>query len=274
MYRMIVSDLDETLLNSQHKVGDNNLYWINKARKEKGVYFVPATGRIYAMISDILQDLELYNVEKEYVISGNGAMITENKDNQMLHFDGMPFEDMEAIMKFATTQDVCVELFTEDTVYVYNVNDYERNVLSHITGNFVYLDDPDVSFLKDTPIVKILYMNLNTDYLKSLEPLMKPLTKNVQVSYSSNRYMEFNRLGVDKGKAVLWLANMLNIDIKDVIVCGDNYNDVAMLEVAGLSVAANNAVEDVKKICDVVTDNDLNDGVLAEVIQKYIFVEE
>ena len=274
MYRMIVSDLDETLLNSEHKVGENNLYWINKARTEKGVYFVPATGRIYEMIADILEDLNLYNVEKEYVISGNGAMITENYQSQMLHFDGMPFEDMEAIMKFATTCDVCVELFTKDTVYVYNVNDYEQNILNHITGKFVYLNSPDVSFLKDEPIVKLLYMNLDTDYLKSLEPQMKHITKNVQVSYSSNRYMEFNRKGVDKGQAVLWLANMLNIAIEDVIVCGDNYNDVAMLEVAGLSVAARNAVDDVKKMCDVVTDADMNEGVLAEVIQKYIFVEE
>ena len=273
MYRMIVSDLDETLLNSQHKVGSENLKWIKKAR-EKGVYFVPATGRIYAMISDILQDLALYNVEKEYVISGNGAMITENYQNKMLHFDGMPFEDMLGIMQFATTCDVCVELFTEDAVYVYNVNDYEQNILNQITGKFVYLDSADVSFLKDTPIVKILYMNRDTEYLKSLAPKMKHLTKDIEVSYSSNRYMEFNRKGVDKGKAVIWLANMLNIPIEEVIVCGDNYNDVAMLKVAGLSVAAQNAVSDVKNMCDVVTNADCNEGVLAEVIQKYIFSEE
>ena len=273
MYRMIVSDLDETLLNDAHKVGSENLKWIEKARKEKGVYFVPATGRIYEMISDILEDLGLYNQEKQYVISGNGAMITENYGSRMLHFDGLPFEDMKRIMDFALTKDVCVELFTKDTVYVYNVNAFEKQILDCLTGKFVYLESGDVSFLKDTPIVKILFMNRDVEYLHSLEKEMVHLTQDIQVSYSSNRYIEFNRKGVDKGKAVLWLANMLQIPIEEVIVAGDNYNDMAMLEVAGLSVAAQNAIAPVKEMCDVVTEADCNEGVVAEIIRKYIYEE-
>ena len=51
---------------------------------------------------------------------------------------------------------------------------------------------------------------------------------------------------------------------------GDNYNDLPMLEVAGLSVAAGNAVDDVKKVCDVVTKADNNEGVIAEIIERFI----
>ena len=51
---------------------------------------------------------------------------------------------------------------------------------------------------------------------------------------------------------------------------GDNYNDMSMLKVAGLSVAVGNAVEDVKEMCDVVTHLDNNEGAIAEIIERYI----
>lgn len=66
----------------------------------------------------------------------------------------------------------------------------------------------------------------------------------------------------------LWIVD---IDIKDVIAVGDNYNDMSMLKVAGLSVAAGNAVEDVKKVCNYTTEADNNEGVVAELIEKFIF---
>ena len=82
--------------------------------------------------------------------------------------------------------------------------------------------------------------------------------------------MEFNKIGVDKGQGLIHLAEILGIDIKDTIAVGDNYNDMPMLKVAGLSVAAQNAVDDVKKACDVTTNADNIEGVIAEIIERYI----
>ena len=113
---------------------------------------------------------------------------------------------------------------------------------------------------------------ISTDHAPhSDEEKLKPITDGcVAVSYSSNRYMEFNALGVDKGQGLIDLANKLGIDIKDTIAVGDNYNDISMLKVAGLAVAANNAVDDVKAICDYVTEANNNEGVVAEVIERFI----
>lgn len=88
--------------------------------------------------------------------------------------------------------------------------------------------------------------------------------------------MEFNSLGVDKGNRLTDLAKILDLDIKDTIAVGDNYNDMAMLKVVGLSVAAGNAVEDVKKVCNYTTGSDNNEGVvvkLVELIEGFIFRE-
>ena len=66
------------------------------------------------------------------------------------------------------------------------------------------------------------------------------------------------------------LALFFGVDLSECIAVGDNYNDLPMLEVAGLSVAAGNAVEDVKKVCDVVTKADNNEGVIAEIVERFI----
>lgn len=86
--------------------------------------------------------------------------------------------------------------------------------------------------------------------------------------------MEFNTLGVDKGAALKKLAEKLSIPIEETIAIGDNYNDLAMLEAAGLSVSAGNAVEDVKKVTKYTTRANNNEGVVAEVIRKFIYDED
>ena len=81
MYKIIASDLDETLLNRETRlVGVRNLEAIRRA-SEMGVKFVPASGRGYATIQKTLEELGLRNKENEYIISFNGGAITENKNN-------------------------------------------------------------------------------------------------------------------------------------------------------------------------------------------------
>ena len=75
---------------------------------------------------------------------------------------------------------------------------------------------------------------------------------------------------MSKYNSIKYLCKRENIRWNNTISFGDNYNDMPMLKVAGLSVAANNAVEDVKKACDVVTEADNNEGVIAEIIERFI----
>ena len=85
MYKIIACDLDETLLGSDRTIPERNIRAIRKAR-DMGLRFVPATGRGYHSVAPTLKDLDLFQKEKEYVISYNGGAITENKDWRLLHF--------------------------------------------------------------------------------------------------------------------------------------------------------------------------------------------
>ncbi len=274
-YKLIVSDLDETLLNDQHRCPQSNIDAIKKAREEYGVKFVCGTGRGYPSINRELQDIGLYDMAGEYSISYNGGAITENKDSRVITFKGLGFEKMKEIFQFGLNCDVCIHVYTIDSLYMFNANQGEIDRFNAHGTVFHVIEENSVDFLKDEKIAKILFQNLDVPYLKTLEPQMQHIVKeDVEVSYSSNRYIEFNARGVDKGQGVIELASILGIDIKDTIAVGDNYNDLSMLRVAGLSVAANNAVDDVKKECDYVTNANNNEGVIAELIAKFIFNED
>lgn len=273
-YKLIACDLDETLLNDQHRVGNRNVEAIQKARKEYGVKFVPATGRGFMQIQPELKELQLYDLPEEYVISFNGGALTENKDNRLIEFKGLDFEKMKQIFEAGLNFDVCIHVYTPEHLYVFNLSESERQRLLEQKLEVIYPEENSVDFLKDTPISKILYQNIDVPYLMSLEDGLKSITDGCcAVSYSSNRYMEFNALGVDKGQGLIDLANKLSIAIEDTIAVGDNYNDMAMLKVAGLAVAANNAVDEVKAACDYTTKANNNEGVVAELIEKFIFNE-
>ena len=270
MYKLIASDMDETLLNDQHKICQRNVELIMKA-KEKGVKFVPATGRGFMSIQHDLKTLGLYDEIGEYVISFNGGALTENKDNQLLSFEGLSFEKTKEIFEYGLNCDVCQHIYTKDKVYVFNLSESEAERIKNQKVECIIMEENNMDFLKDEPIAKILYQNTDVPYLMSLEPLMKNIWEGeCAVSYSSNRYMEFNKLGVDKGNGLKRLAKILGIDISETIAVGDNYNDMPMLKVAGLSVAAQNAVQDVKDACDITPDADNNMGVIAEIIERFI----
>ena len=104
----------------------------------------------------------------------------------------------------------------------------------------------------------------------SIEDDLKDITGDLDVSYSSNRYIEFNHQGVNKGQGLKKLTDILGVDIKETIAIGDNFNDLSMIKVAGLGVGVQNTVEDMKKECDVITKATNNENAVAEVISKYI----
>ena len=107
-------------------------------------------------------------------------------------------------------------------------------------------------------------------YLQQIEHEVADVTANLDVSYSSNRYLEFNARGVNKGAGLLRLADLLGVAREDTIAIGDNWNDFPMIEAAGLGVAVANAVEDMKPRCDYVCEASCDGNAVAEVIRKFV----
>lgn len=275
MYKLIACDLDETLLNDDKEICEANVRAIRKAEQEYGVKFVPATGRGYTCIDQVLHTLGVYDAKDEYTISNNGGVVTENKNYRELCFHELPFAKAKELVAYGYHKDVCIQVFTARDVYAFHLNEDERNWLFTFKPDAIICEGSDIDFLEGTRITKILFQNTDMDYLRKLEEEMRPITEgSVSTSFSSGRYLELNHTGVDKGIGLRELANHLGIDMKDTIAIGDNFNDMAMLKEAGLSIAVANAAEEIKQICDYVTTADNNEGAVAEAIEKFILQSE
>lgn len=272
MYKLILSDLDETLLVNHH-VPNFNVEAIKKAR-EQGVKFVPATGRAFNMIGEILKEIDAYQKEDEYSICFNGGLIVENKDNKILHFEGLGFTITKELFEVARRYDVCVLIFTLDCCYIFNADPDEVQRKTDQKAPFKVIDEYDMDFLKNDKIAKILFERRDMEYLMSIKKELYPTYKEkAAMSFSSNRYLEFNALGVDKGSGLKWLSHYLNIPIEQCVAVGDNYNDLEMIEVAGLGACVSSSNDDIKKASDVVLKKDYFEGAIKELIEDHILEE-
>ena len=269
MYKIIACDLDETLLTTAgRKVSAKNVAAINAAR-ELGVKFVVSTGRGFPSVSGTLTEIGLVDQPGEYVISFNGAAITENDGWRLLHCVDMPFETVEKLFKHAETFDVGAHIYTLDKVYGYRFTDNEH---AYLAGRMAVeiRDDWSMDFLRGDTIVKILFVNPDQNYLWQMEREFAELAAGLTVSFSSNRYIEFSPEGVDKGSGLLKLAEILGVDREDTIAIGDNFNDLSMIRAAGLGVGVANCVDGIKADCDYITRATNDESAIAEVIDKFI----
>lgn len=268
MYKLIACDVDETLLSLDNTVSKRNIEAIQKAT-ELGVKFVLATGRGFPTVQETLKDIGLYDRKDHFVISFNGGAVTENKDNKILHYCGIDFDFASQMYSRGTEYDVCIHVYTLDKVYVYNYVEEER---AHLETKMDVIEvfDKNLEFLRDEEIVKILYMNTDLDYLRKIEKEVAPYTENCDVSYSSNRYLEFNAKGANKGEGLAFLASHLGMNLSETIAIGDNHNDLPMLEVAGLSVGVQNMVPELKSKVNYLSKANHEEDAIHEVIEKFI----
>lgn len=264
--KAVISDLDETLLQKDKTISEVNLRGI-QALKEKGIYFIMATGRPFYSIRETLDTLDLYGPE-DLSISYNGGMIHHNQTKEILSVNKLDNDLANWIYQLGLDEGVCMHIYVENQTYAYNMNDEEREHVKNFEG-MVEQNHQSLSFLKDQPILKVLFQNLDMDYLHSLEDKIPSEIKDkLEISYSSSRYMEFNPKGVSKGAAVEFVAKYLNIKIDDILAIGDNLNDLGMLKISGVSGAPLNAHEAIKEVAIYNSNKNYDEGAVYDILKK------
>ena len=104
----------------------------------------------------------------------------------------------------------------------------------------------------------------------TVEPLVKAaLGKNFSVYRSEPYFLEVMPKGIDKALSLARLLEVLGMTKDQMIACGDGYNDLTMVQFAGLGVAMENAVLPLRKAADYITLSNNEDGV-AHVVEKFM----
>lgn len=270
MIELITSDIDETLVDDTKNVPIANREAIAKA-EDMGIKVILATGRGPYELGDIPKQAGVIHDDR-FIICCNGAIILDAKSRDIVASYPLKFEYAASVFKYAEENDLEAFIYTLDKKYAVNLDTFERSAEYTNETNVEEISASQLDFLKDKIILKALIKNRDLDFLHSLEPDVAKLCNfDVEIAYSSDIYMEINAVNVNKGRALKNVCDHYGIDIANTLVIGDNYNDIAMLEVAGISVAVANAHLQVKEVAGNVTKANNNEGAVAEAIENYVF---
>jgi Cof subfamily protein (haloacid dehalogenase superfamily) len=272
--KLIVSDLDGTLLNRNREISQENLEALHAAQ-EKGIEIAIASGRNYSNVLELFSRAGL----KVHIISNNGSFVHDKSGKQLVAI-GMDKQHMKAALEWLHNHHYFYNISTDKEVfYPANVeeillSDFQTaaNLNGSITIDMVkekisrIVSQEGANFMKD--FTEVLDRNLTFGNISSItfnkEKLNKgrEYFKNIQdltMTVSGDDIFEMIPLSASKGNALQLLSTSLHIPLQQIMAIGDHYNDISMLEKVGYSVAMGNAEEDVKKICKYITlTNDLN----------------
>ena len=271
-YKLVVTDMDGTLLNSQGKVSDENKEVLNKLQDE-GVHIAVATGRIYASARIFAKYIGI----KTPIIACNGAIARKIENNEILYQNPLKKEDCNKVLDILRRYDVYFHFYTDDTFYSERL---ERSALKIFERNKTINEEDkiDMRIVDDSYDTinnskeKILKFLVIDDDVALLQEIRKELSQvpGIDVCKSRPDNLEIMNKGVEKGKAVKKLADSLGVKQEEVICIGDNENDISMLKYAGLGIAMGNAEEIVKETADYVTEINDNSGV-AKALKKFVY---
>lgn len=273
MIQFILSDLDETLLNDDGTIHPENIAAI-QAFTQNGGYFVPNTGRSYKSVYGTLAQLGL-NKTTQYVVSYNGGAIVAiapDGQEEIVVEHGMSLTLAQKIFDLGQVNDVVdTHVYTRDNLYIYNISATDQRYMTERQVPYTEITTTNLSFMaNEGPVMKVIFEHPDPAVQQAIADAVTAVVGDeVLVTFSSNRYVEFNPKGVDKGVTGLELADILGIARDDTAAIGDNLNDAAQIKAAGVGVAVANAKPEIKALADVVLTTTNNEAAVADFIQHY-----
>nr|WP_315252998.1 Cof-type HAD-IIB family hydrolase [uncultured Flavobacterium sp.] len=263
-YKMIVVDMDDTLLTDDHIISEENKEMIFKAQ-EKGVYVVLASGRPTSAMTAYAKELKMdyYN---SFIISFNGSTITDLKEDKVLFEHALTKEQIHSLYDFSQQNNTHIITYLGEQIISERHSEY-IDIESTITG-LELLIVPSFKDAVTTSAVKCLLLE-EPNYLKSVEAVLKDAMPDLSVCMSKPFFLEAAPNGIDKAAAIQVLAEKLNIHQSEIIAIGNAGNDLTMVQYAGLGVWVDNVDAELREFGDVIVASN-NDHGVAEVIKRYI----
>lgn len=261
-YKLLVLDVDGTLLNEAKEVSPHNIAAVRKAQ-QMGIQIVLASGRPTSGILPIANKLEL-NHYGGYVISYNGAQIINMQTGDVIFEKRLENDLLAYLDKKAKRNDFAIftykgnKLFTEQADNEHIISEAKINNLEVVKIN----DFANIEFRPS----KCVLTSDNTEELVSLENHWKKrLAGMADVFRSEDYFLEVVPPTVDKGNTLALLIQELKLSTDEVVAIGDGVADVSMLQLAGTSIAMGNARDSVKACADFITLSNEENGVAAAI---------
>jgi hypothetical protein len=270
--RLIVLDMDGTLLNSSGHISERNLAALRFA-EDRGIEIAIATGRRHCYAMRVLRDVN--RPATSALISSNGTVI-RSIDSTLLHRAHMPLATArwlcEHIRDFRNTLVVTFDKVRpdgEDDHGALVCEDFDE--LNSSIGRWMEVNAPYIAHITpieralniDPPIQMMLCGSIERMRAAEAHLLTDARVSGVEAADTAGIEVALHRTeyaardlcildilpaGCSKASALLHLAELRGIEARDILAIGDNWNDVPMFRVAGQSMLMANAPDDLKAL--------------------------
>ncbi len=258
MIKLIVCDMDGTLLNSKKEMPKGMFTCIRELSKE-GIYFCAASGRQYYSLAESFAPVK----DDMFFIADNGCMVVKGKNDEQIDSHIIPIDFVHQFVKISQ-QLPHTHVVLSGLKYAYYV-DSEEEILKNIYPYYHRRKQVDDLLDVDDDIFKIAILNLNGT-ADHVYPFYQQFSKEFSVAVSAFEWMDIMPKNIHKGNALISLQEKLNISKSETMAFGDFMNDYEMLKEADYSFAMKNALPQIKQICRFETAfTNEEEGVLKEI---------
>lgn len=270
-YQMVACDIDGTLLNQEKRISEANLQAFKKLIDDE-IQVVLISARMPRAIRYLQKELDILHMPS---IAYNGGLMMRSSmgNSDYLSSHGIMASTASGIVKLLDGTAVHPGLYADDEWVVTKKDKIvEKEIFNTKT-------EPDIHTATDVlerwekdgrTVHKIMLMGPEDDMKEVYGRIKKSDLSGYSIFKSKSNLFEITSDQTSKEKALTSVCNHLNIPIEQVVAIGDNDNDIGMIKTAGLGVAMGNGREELKKIADMVTDSNTDDGV-AKAIRKLFF---
>lgn len=267
--KLIAIDLDGTLLTSHNHISTETYKAIRQVH-DLGIKIVLASGRPLSGVLPYDEQLGLKG-ENEYAVVFNGAVV-QNLDGKVLMSQKMDYRDFNMMLRLQRLSHVNLHFETTECFWTLDRDlSVQMQINSALTNNELKVRERK-EIPKDFTFNKVGFTcPAGSDQIEKLwNSIPDWAFQSYDIVRSLDNCIELNAVGASKGNAVMDLAERLKIQQKDVMIFGDQGNDLSMFENPEFKkIAMGNAIEAIKDRADFVTDDNDHNGV-AKALKKFI----
>lgn len=268
--KILFSDLDGTLLDDRKEIEQSTKEALQDMLAA-GFKFAICTGRPLASAKQVAKQFQL-DGEGCYIVAYNGGVIYDPLKDKIISYETIPCLEARKLMQKAE----------EAGLYAHTYDKTNDTVLTsrHLPELDFYIKTTKLPWKADKDCIhdmegnppKIIVASLTShESLKKFQEENAAWADKYMTSFfSCDPYLEYCPIGVTKGIGLKKLCDFLHIPIEASIATGDERNDIALLQMAGISAVPANAYPQVSAYANYICEKDNNQGAVGEIIRRFI----
>ncbi|GAB1349658.1 Cof-type HAD-IIB family hydrolase [Ignavibacteriales bacterium] len=264
--KLVLLDLDGTLLRSDGSIGEKSIKY-SKLLKEKGVLVTFASGRMSSALEGYAKEMNIEGI----MICSDGAVIVEHPSGKVIKKINLKETKVKKGIDLSEKYLVKMVMCTDSEVLYTEHNEATLSLIDRFGARFRLVDD--YRNISDE-VIELVYVGENRHSFQEIKKHFSfPYSFGLKLTYSKSQshyqyYLEVKKDDVSKASSLSFINKKLGISIKDTLVIGDWYNDVALFKTKAVKVSLTNAVPEIKFLSDYKLDFSNDEDGVGELLEK------